>query len=78
MLVAAYPLLNIFWTMMIFFFWVMYIFSIIWCLVDNFRRSDHSGGAKALWTIFMIVLPVLGLISYLISRPSTAEDGVIG
>ena len=61
MLVASsYPFLNIFWTMMVFFFWVMYVFVVIWALIDNFRRSDHSGGAKALWTLFIIVLPAIG------------------
>ena len=78
MLVAAYPLLNIFWTMMIFFFWVMYVFVVIWALIDNFRRSDHSGGAKAMWTLFIIVLPAIGVLSYLVVRPSTAEEGMIG
>jgi Phospholipase_D-nuclease N-terminal len=79
MLVASsYPFLNIFWTMMVFFFWVMYVFVVIWALIDNFRRSDHSGGAKALWTLFIIVLPAIGVLSYLIVRPSTAEDGIIG
>ena len=79
MLVASsYPFLNIFWTMMVFFFWVMYVFVVIWALIDNFRRSDHSGGAKALWTLFIIVLPAIGVLSYLVVRPSTAEEGIIG
>ena len=74
MLVAsAYPFLNIFWTMMVFFFWVMYVFVVIWALIDNFRRSDHSGGAKAGWTVLIIFAPLLGILIYMIARPQTAD-----
>ena len=45
MLAYDYPLLGIFWSMMFFFFWAAWIFTVIWCFIDNFRRHDHSGGA---------------------------------
>ena len=45
----------------------------IWVFVDNFRRSDHSGWAKALWTIFILFVPVLGVLVYLIARPSEVQ-----
>jgi hypothetical protein len=41
----------------------------VWVFIDNFRRSDHSGWAKALWTFFIIFVPVIGVLSYMIARP---------
>jgi hypothetical protein len=64
-----YPLLGIFWTIAIFALWFMVIFTVIWAFVDNFRRSDHSGWAKAGWTVVIILLPLLGTLIYLIARP---------
>ena len=73
MLVASdYPFLDIFWTMVIFFVWVMWVAVVIMVLVDNFRRRDHSGAAKAGWTLFVIFLPLVGVLTYMIARP--AED----
>jgi heme/copper-type cytochrome/quinol oxidase subunit 2 len=43
---------------------------VIRVVIDNFRRQDHSGFAKAMWTILIIFLPVIGVVSYLIARPS--------
>ena len=70
---SDYPFLDIFWTMMIFFFWVIWIWLLIMVLSDNFRRRDHSGVAKALWTVFVIVLPYLGVLIYMIARPAADE-----
>ena len=70
MLAADYPFLDVLWTMIIFFVWVMWIFVVINVFIDNFRRKDHGGGAKALWTVLILFLPVIGVISYLIARPS--------
>ncbi len=71
MLIAtAYPFLSIFWTMMIFVFWVLWIWLVVTILVDVFRRTDLSGWAKAGWTVFVIVLPFLGVLIYLISQGS--------
>ena len=73
-LAADYPFLNILWTMIIFFAWVMFITWVILLMIDNFRRSDHSGWSKALWALFIIFLPIIGAFSYTIARPSTAGD----
>ena len=69
MLASDYPFLDIFWTMVIFFAWVIWIWLLILVLTDNFRRRDHSGWAKAGWTVFVIFLPLLGVLVYMISRP---------
>ena len=45
----------------------------IWSLVDNFRRRDHGGWAKAGWTVFIVFAPVIGILAYLIARPAQAE-----
>ena len=67
-----YPLLGIFWTMLIFFAFVIWIYLLIMVLADNFKRRDHSGLAKAGWTLFVIFLPLIGVLVYMIARP--AED----
>jgi Phospholipase_D-nuclease N-terminal len=69
-----YPFLDVFWTIVILSFWVMYVWVVIMTLADNFRRRDQSGWAKAAWTIFIIFLPLLGVLSYMIARPSTADE----
>jgi threonine/homoserine/homoserine lactone efflux protein len=73
-LTSDYPFLDIFWTMMIFFFWVIWIWLLILVLSDNFRRRDHSGWAKAGWTLFVIFLPLLGVLVYMIARPPEDES----
>jgi hypothetical protein len=65
---ADYPFLNIFWTMILFFCWVIWIWMLVVILTDVFRRRDMSGWAKALWVIFLIVLPFLGVLVYLIAN----------
>jgi len=70
MLAYDYPILGVFWTMTIFFLWAAWIFAVIWVFIDNFRRRDHSGWAKALWTIVIIFIPIIGVFAYLVSRPS--------
>jgi small neutral amino acid transporter SnatA (MarC family) len=76
LLAADYPFLDIMWTMAIFFLWVAWIWVLIMALSDNFSRRDHSGGAKALWTIFIIFLPLLGVLFYMITRPAPEETAV--
>ena len=71
MLVASdYPFLDVFWTMIIFFLWVIWIWFLIAILSDVFRRHDIGGGTKALWTIFIIFLPIAGAFTYLIVNGS--------
>jgi hypothetical protein len=65
-----YPFLSIFWTMMIFVFWVIWIWLVISVLVNVFRRKDLSGWGKAGWTVFVIILPFLGVLIYLIAHGS--------
>ena len=73
LLATDYPFLDIFWTMVIFFAWVIWIWLLIMVLWDNFARSDHSGWAKAGWTLFVIFLPLLGVLIYMIARPPEAS-----
>jgi hypothetical protein len=69
-----YPLLGVFWTGLMFMFIFMWIWIVVAVFADNFRRSDHSGWAKALWTLFIVFLPVLGVVAYMISRPKMTEE----
>jgi len=65
---SDYPFLDVFWTMIIFFLWVIWIWFLIYILTDVFRRHDIGGGSKALWCIFIIFLPFLGALIYLIAN----------
>jgi len=67
-LAADYPFLDILWTMFIFFLFVIWIWILITVFTDVFRRKDIGGGSKALWIIFVIVLPFLGILIYLITQ----------
>ena len=67
-LAADYPLLDAFWTIMIVFFWVLWFWLLITVFADLFRRHDMSGWVKALWVIFVIVLPYIGVLIYLIAN----------
>jgi hypothetical protein len=68
-LVAAdYPFLDVFWTIIIFFCWVCWIWIVIIVFVDLFRRHDVGGWGKAGWVVFVIVLPFLGVLIYLIAQ----------
>jgi hypothetical protein len=68
MLASSYPILNFFWTMLFFFVFILWIFLLIQVIVDVFRSRDLSGLSKALWLLFIIVLPFLGVLIYLIAR----------
>lgn len=63
-----YPLLNIFLTMMWFFLWILWLMLLFRVIVDIFRDDALSGWAKAGWSIFVIVLPLLGVFVYLVAR----------
>jgi len=60
------PVLDFFWTMMIFFLWVIWIWLLITVFIDLFRNKAMNGWKKALWVIFLIFLPLLGVLVYLI------------
>jgi hypothetical protein len=63
---SNYPFLNVFWTILIFFAWVIFIWIAVTVFIDLFRRRDISGWAKAAWVIFVVVLPWIGVLAYLI------------
>ena len=69
MLAYDYPLLGAFWTIFLFSMFVLWIFIVIWTFIDNFKRKDHSGWAKALWFLFIVFVPVIGVLAYLVTRP---------
>jgi hypothetical protein len=69
MVIAAdYPFLDVFWTMILFFLWVAWLVVLFRIIADVFRRHDTSGWVKALWIVFVIVLPFLGVLVYLIAN----------
>jgi len=76
-LAYSFPLLSLFWAMLMFAGLVILVFFIIWCFIDNFRRRDHHGVAKALWFLFIVFVPVIGVLAYIIARPSTVEVEVM-
>ena len=73
MVVGAYTFWDAMWTMIVFFAWVMFFTWVVMLLVDNFRRRDHGGWAKAGWALFIIFLPIIGAFTYTIARPDTLE-----
>src|SRR6188508_631009 len=66
--------MGIFWSMMIFFLFVIWIWILITVFSDIFRRRDIGGGMKAVWIIFVILLPYLGVIIYLIAEHNGMAD----
>jgi Phospholipase_D-nuclease N-terminal/Short C-terminal domain len=73
-LAADYPFLDVLWTMFIFFLFVIWIWILITVFSDIFRRKDIGGGTKALWIIFVILLPYLGVLVYLIAYHDGMAD----
>jgi Phospholipase_D-nuclease N-terminal len=71
MLAYVYPILSIFWTLLIFTAIATFFWLIIWCLLDDIRRSDHHGGAKVGWAILIIFVPIIGAMIYIGARPAT-------
>jgi hypothetical protein len=71
---SNYPLLNLFWTMLFFFMWVIWIWILIAVFIDIFRSRDMSGGAKALWFLFVLFIPLVGVLVYLIARGGSMHD----
>ena len=64
----SYPLLGAFWTILEIFLWVLWIWVLIYVFIDIFRSHDLSGWAKALWFIFVLFIPLIGVLVYLIAR----------
>jgi hypothetical protein len=67
-LAYSYPLLDAFWTLLWLFLWIIWIFILFRVIIDIFRSRDLGGWGKALWLIFVIILPFLGVFIYLIAR----------
>ena len=71
---SSYPFLDVMWTMLVFFAWVTWFWMLITVLSDVFRRHDLSGWGKAGWTVFVIFLPFIGVLSYLIAQSEGMAD----
>ena len=70
MLAYDFPLLSLGLVMLWWFFLLSVFSAIIWAFVDNFRRHDHSGWAKAGWAFFILILSFFGMLIYLLARPA--------
>ena len=68
MIATDWNLGTVLWAMLVFFFWFILIWMFIGVFADIFRRNDIGGGAKAAWTIFVIFLPLIGSLIYLITQ----------
>jgi hypothetical protein len=72
-----YPLLDAFWTIVEIFLWILWFWILIWVLIDLFRSRDLSGWAKALWFLFIIFIPLIGVLVYLIVRGGSMHERAI-
>ena len=77
MLAADFPFLDVMWMMFIFFAWVIWIYLLIMVFADVFRRHDLTGWEKAGWTLFVIVLPLIGVLVYMIARPAMEDRSLV-
>jgi hypothetical protein len=68
MLAYDYPILGVFWSMMIFFLWIAWLMLLFNIIIDIFRSKDLGGFAKAGWMLLVIVVPLLGVLIYIIAR----------
>ena len=74
MLATQYPFLSVMWTLIVIFAWIIWFWLLITVFADLFRRHDISGWVKALWIIFVIILPFLGVLVYLIAESHGMAD----
>jgi hypothetical protein len=65
---ADYPFLDVLWTMLIFFLWVMWFWLLIVIIGDVFRRRDIGGGKKTIWLIFILFVPFIGVLAYVLAN----------
>jgi predicted PurR-regulated permease PerM len=72
-----YPLLDFFWTIFEIFLWVIWIWILIWIFIDIFRSHDLSGFAKALWFLFVLFIPLVGVLVYLIVRGGSMHERAV-
>ena len=73
----SYPLLGAFWTILEIFLWVLWIWVLIYVFIDIFRSHDLSGWAKALWFIFVLFIPLIGVLVYLIARGGKMHERAV-
>ena len=73
----SYPLLSVFWTILEIFLWVLWIWILIWIMLDIFRSHDLSGWAKALWFLFVLFIPLVGVLVYLIVRGGKMQERAV-
>ena len=71
---GSYPLLNVFWSIFEFFLWVIWIWILIMIFIDIFRSHDLSGFEKALWFLFVLFIPLIGVLVYLIVRGGSMHE----
>ncbi|HUO47853.1 MAG TPA: SHOCT domain-containing protein [Acidimicrobiales bacterium] len=71
---SDYPLLSVFWTMLLFFGFFLFLWLFIIVVIDVFRSHDMGGFAKALWVILLIIFPIVGIIVYLIARGGSMHE----
>ncbi len=72
-----YPVLDFFWTIFEVFLWVIWIWILIWIFIDIFRSRDLSGWAKALWFVFVLFIPLVGVLVYLIVRGGSMHERAV-
>jgi ABC-type multidrug transport system permease subunit len=72
-LAYEFPLLSLFWAILIFILFLQLLFAVIWTFIDNFKRTDHSGWAKAGWMALLLMVPFFGMLIYVVARPDTAD-----
>jgi hypothetical protein len=71
---SSYPALSVFWTIVEVFLWVLWFWILIYVMIDIFRSRDLSGVAKALWFLFVLFIPLIGVLCYLIVRGSSMHE----
>src|SRR5215469_4896509 len=74
---SSYPALSLFWTIVEVFLWVLWFWILIYVLIDIFRSPDLSGWAKALWFVFVLFIPLIGVLVYLIARGSKMHERTV-
>jgi uncharacterized membrane protein YcjF (UPF0283 family) len=71
---TGYPMLDIFLSVLYFFGWVLWLMLMFWIITDIFRSDDLSGWAKAAWLVGIIILPLVGILIYLIARGGSMHE----
>jgi len=74
---SSYPVLDAFWTIVMIFLWLLWFWVLITVFIDLFRSRDLSGWAKALWFVFILILPLIGVLVYLIARGGKMQEHAV-